>query len=86
VRLARARFAEAFLVPTSALARVGNADRVLLVAPTGRAEVRSVTVADRTAADAVITQGLDAGDAVIIETSQPVGAGARVRIVGAMHE
>ena len=86
MRLVRARFAEAFLVPASALSRVGNSDRVLVVAPAGRAEVRSVTVADRTAADAVITQGLDAGDVVIIETSQPVGAGARVRIAGAMRE
>jgi hypothetical protein len=79
-RLVRARFADAFLVPASALSRVGESDRVLLVAPTGRAEVRSVTVADRTAADAVITQGLDTGDAVIVETSQPVGAGARVQM------
>ena len=86
VRLVRARFAEAFLVPASALSRVGSTDRVLVVAPTGRAEARSVTVADRTAADAVITQGLDAGDAVIVETSQPVVAGARVRITEATRE
>jgi hypothetical protein len=79
VHLAHARFADAFLLPASALSRVGDSDRVLLVAPTGRAEVRSVTVADRGAADAVITQGLDAGDAVIIESSEPVAAGARVR-------
>jgi hypothetical protein len=45
-----------------------------------------VTVADRTAADAIITQGLDAGDAVIIETSEPVGAGARVRSAEAMRD
>ena len=80
VRLLRARLADAFLLPASALSRVGESDRVLLVAPTGRAEVRSVVVADRGASDAVITQGLDAGDAVIVETSQPVGAGARVRM------
>jgi hypothetical protein len=86
VRLVRARFSEAFLVPASALSRVGDSDRVLVVAPTGRAEARSVVVADRTAAEAVITQGLDAGDAVIIETSHPVGAGARVRITEAMRE
>jgi hypothetical protein len=86
VRLLRARFADAFLVPASALSRVGEGDRVLLVAPTGRAEVRSVVLVDRTAADAVITQGLDAGDAVIVETSQPVGAGERVRTTEAMGE
>jgi hypothetical protein len=86
VRLARARLADAFVVPASALSRVGRSDRVLVVAPTGRAEIRNVTVADRTAADAIITQGLDPGDAVVIETSEPVGAGARVRITGAIRE
>jgi hypothetical protein len=86
VRLARARLADAFLVPASALSRAGDSDRVLVVAPTGRAEARIVAVADRTAADAVITQGLDAGDAVIVETSQPIGAGVRVRITEAMRE
>ena len=86
VRLVRARFADAFLVPASALSRVGESDRVLLVAPSGRAEVRSVAVVDRTTADAVVTQGLDAGDAVIVETSQPVGSGARVQMTEAMGE
>ena len=79
VRLVRARFADAFLVPASALSRVGEGDRVLVVSPAGRAEARSVFVADRGAADAVVTQGLDPGDAVIVESSQPVGAGAPVR-------
>jgi hypothetical protein len=79
VRLLRARFADAFLVPASALSRVGEGDRVLVVSPAGRAEARSVFVADRGAADAVVTQGLDSGDAVIVESSQPVGAGAPVR-------
>ena len=86
VRLARARFADAFVVPTSALSRVADSDRVLVVAPTGRAEARSVVVADRTAADAVVTQGLDVGDAVVVETSQPIGAGVRVQISEAMRE
>jgi hypothetical protein len=85
-RLARARLADACLVPASALSRLGDSDRVLLVAPTGRAEARSVAVADRSAADAVITQGLDPGDAVIVESSEPVAAGARVWIAGAMRE
>ena len=86
LRLARARLADAFVVPASALSRVGNRDRVLVVAPSGRAEGRNVTVADRTAADVIITQGLDPGDAVIIETSEPVGVGARVRIAEAIRE
>ena len=86
VRLLRARFADAFLVPASALLRVGEGDRVLVVSPAGRAEARSVVVADRGAAEAVITQGLDSGDSIIVETSQPVGAGARVRMTDATGE
>ncbi|HEX7597421.1 MAG TPA: hypothetical protein VF518_04350, partial [Polyangia bacterium] len=85
-RLARARLTGVFVVPASALSHVGNSDRVFVVAPMGRAEERSVAVVDRTATDAVITQGLDAGDALIVETSQPIGAGARVRITQARRE
>ena len=86
VRLARARFTDVFVVPASVLSHVGASDRVLVVTPTGRAEARNVTVADRTPADAVITQGLGAGDAVIVETSEPIGPGARVRIAGGLPE
>ncbi|HEX7597451.1 MAG TPA: hypothetical protein VF518_04500 [Polyangia bacterium] len=85
-RLARARFTGVLVVPVSALSHVGNSDRVFVVASMGRAEERSVAVVDRTAVDAVITQGLDAGDALIVETSQPIGAGARVRITQARTE
>jgi hypothetical protein len=85
-RLARARLTGVFVVPASALSHVGNSDRVFVVAPMGRAEERSVAVVDRTAADAVITQGLDADDALIVETSQPIGAGARVRITQSARE
>ena len=86
VRLARVRFADVTLLPPSALSHVGASDRVLVVAPSGRAEVRSVTVADRTPDDVVITQGLDAGDVVIIETSGPVAAGARVWMTESLPE
>jgi hypothetical protein len=86
VHLARAHFFDAFLLPASALSRLGASDRVLVVAPTGRAEVRNVAVADRTATNAVVTQGLDPGDAVIVEASEPIGAGARVRIAGGLPQ
>jgi hypothetical protein len=86
VRLARNRLSGVFVVPASALSHIGNNDRVFVVAPMGRAEERSVAVADRTASDAVIAQGLDASDAVIIHTSQPITAGARVRITRVTHE
>jgi hypothetical protein len=86
VRLARNRLSGVFVVPASALSHIGNSDRVFVVAPMGRAEERSVAVADRTASDSVITQGLDAGDAVIIQTSQPIAAGARIRITRVTRE
>jgi hypothetical protein len=86
VRLARSRLADAFLVPASALSHVGASDRVFVVAPTGRAEMRSVTVVDRTPTDAIITQGLDPGDAVVLESSQPIGAGAQVRITESLSQ
>jgi hypothetical protein len=80
VRLARSRLVDAFLVPSSALSHVGTSDRVFVVAPSGRAEMRNVTVVDRTSTDALITQGLDPGDTVVLESAQPIGAGAQVRI------
>ena len=65
VRLARNRLDAVFSVPTTALVRVGDTDRLYVVGPTKRAELRVVAVADRAATDAIITQGIDVGDRVI---------------------
>jgi multidrug efflux pump subunit AcrA (membrane-fusion protein) len=66
VRLARNRLDAVFSIPTSALLRVGETDRLFVVGPSGRAELRVVAVADRAANDAIVTQGIDVGDRVIV--------------------
>jgi hypothetical protein len=65
-RLARDRLEAAFTLPTSALDRVNGTDRVYVVGTGNRAELRSVSVADRSETDAIITQGIDVGDRVIV--------------------
>jgi hypothetical protein len=66
VKLARNRLDAVFSIPTSALMRVGDTDRLFVVGPSGRAELRVVAVADRAANDAIVTQGIDVGDRVIV--------------------
>ncbi|HEY0713788.1 MAG TPA: hypothetical protein VGF45_14005 [Polyangia bacterium] len=69
VRLARDRLEAVYTVPTSALVRVGDSDRIYVVQGQDRdlsAELRAVVVADRGPEQAIITQGLEAGDRVIL--------------------
>jgi hypothetical protein len=80
LHLARSRTQDAFVLPKEALSDSNGKPRVLVVAPNGRAEMRSVVLADLTPVDAVVTQGLDPGDAVVVGSAGPVGAGTRVRI------
>ncbi len=65
-RLARDRLDAVFGVPASALVRVGDSDRLYVVGPTGRAELRVVAVADKAGDQAIVTQGIDVGDRVIV--------------------
>ncbi len=76
VRLARARYDAAFVLPASTVVRVGDTERVYVAAPTGRAEARIVTLAEPRAeasgaegagGEVVVTQGLDVGDQVIVD-------------------
>ncbi len=80
VRLARDRLDAVFSVPLSALVRVGDSDRLFVVPPSGRAEMRVVAVADRGPGGATVTQGLDVGDRVIVEVPSGLRADARVLI------
>ncbi len=77
--LVRARFVGALVVPAAAIARTGSHDQALLVSPRGQAEARPVTVAERNATEAVVVQGLDAGDRIIIEGPAGLAAGMPVR-------
>ena len=77
-RLARARWGGAVALPTSALQRAGRRPQVLVVSASGRVEVRPVTVAEQSASEAIVIQGLDAGDKVIVAPSANLRPGAAV--------
>ncbi len=80
-RLARARYDAVFLVPASATSGSAGLVRVALARPDGKVELRPITVADRTAQEVVVSQGLDLGDAIILDPPPSLGAGTRVRVV-----
>jgi hypothetical protein len=77
--LARSRFEGAVVLPASAIRGTGGKDRVLLVAPSGRAETRFVAIADKSPSEVIVIQGLDAGDEVILEAPHAVQSGMSVR-------
>ncbi len=77
-RLARARWGGAVVLPASAIQNAGRRPQVLAVSPSGRVEVRPVTVAEQGATEAIVTQGLDAGDRVIVAPPGNLRPGASV--------
>jgi multidrug efflux pump subunit AcrA (membrane-fusion protein) len=77
-RLARARFDGAVVLPTSAVLSAGRRQHVLVVSPGGRVEARPVSVAEQNATEAIVIQGLDAGDAVIVEPAASLRSGVLV--------
>jgi hypothetical protein len=78
LRLARARFDGVFPIPRAAVQRAPDSDRVFVATPGGIAEARAVTLADASGADVLVTQGLDVGDAVIVEGLVDLRDGARI--------
>jgi len=72
VQLAKARLDGVFSVPSSALVDSGNGRRVFVAAPTGRVELRAVLLAEGMGESAVVVQGLDVGDAVIVKSPRPL--------------
>jgi len=81
VSLAKARFDGVFSVPNSAVMQVGNTDRLFVASPSGRVEVRAIAVADRSDLETLVAQGLDVGDAVIVNAHADLAATPRVRVV-----
>ena len=79
--LARARFEGAYVLPLAAITHGGSRDEVLVVSTQSRALARPVTVAERDATLAVVVQGLDVGDHVIVESVPGLRAGAQVTVV-----
>jgi hypothetical protein len=79
-RLARARFDGAVALPLSTVQNVGRRHQVLVVSPFGRVEARPVTVAEQNVAEAIVVQGLDSGDSVILEPTAELRPGMQVTI------
>ncbi len=80
VRLARDRLDAVFSVPAGALIKMGDSDRLFVVTPSNRAELRVVAVQERNGNEAIITQGLDVGDRVVIDAPTDLKPDARVLI------
>lgn len=66
VKLPLSTISNAFVVPQQAVTR-GNKDIVLVVGADGAMQPRPVTIAGQKGSDWVITEGLNAGDKVIVE-------------------
>lgn len=79
--LARTRFEGAFVIPLAAVVRTGSRDEVLLVSQQARVEPRPVTISERDATEAIVVQGLDTGDHVIVEAVPGLRAGVQVSAV-----
>ncbi len=79
--LARARFDNAILVPAGAVLRTGSRDEVLVVSPQSRIEPRVVTIAERDSTEAIVVQGLDPGDNIVVEAASDLRTGARVAVL-----
>jgi multidrug efflux pump subunit AcrA (membrane-fusion protein) len=77
-RLARARFDDAVALPASAVQSAGRRHQVLVVSAFGRLEARPVTLAEQNAAEAVVIQGLDSGENVVLEPSSDLRPGTQV--------
>jgi hypothetical protein len=79
--LARARFEGAFAAPLAAIVHTGSRDEVLVVSRQSRVEPRAVTVVERDASEAIVVQGLDAGDNIVIEAPPGLRAGTQVAVL-----
>jgi hypothetical protein len=79
VRLAKARYDAAFVLPASALAPTKGSDRRVYVVKDGRVESYAVVLADQNPSEIVVTQGLEPGSAVVAEVPIALKPRAMVR-------
>jgi membrane fusion protein (multidrug efflux system) len=70
---------DAFLVPQSAVIQTEQARMVWIAEPDGRAAMRPVQTANWIGADWIVTDGLKAGDAVIVDNLMKLRPGAPVQ-------
>jgi multidrug efflux pump subunit AcrA (membrane-fusion protein) len=78
--LARTRFEDAVVLPASAFVPGSPRDEVLVVMSGERLASRPVTVAERDPTQAIVVQGLDAGDKVVVDVSDRLHAGDSVSV------
>lgn len=69
---------DALLIPQRAVNEVQGIYQVAVLSPGNRAEIRNVTVGERTGEDWIVTQGLAAGDRVVVEGAQKLRNGTLV--------
>ena len=82
VRLVRSKFEQVARVPLGAIARRPGGEVVYVLAqdPTGpKVQARPVVVVDRDATDALVSQGLRAGERFVISGVEALADGQRVR-------
>ena len=77
----RSEEADALKLPVLALFRDGD-DWAVFVDVNGRAELRHVTLGQRSQLEAQVLEGLDAGESVVLHPSDRVQAGVRITARG----
>jgi membrane fusion protein (multidrug efflux system) len=82
VRLAATVAENALLVPQKSVTEIQSTKVVYVVGPDNKVAVRSVTLGERVGSDYIITDGVKAGDRIIVEGLQKVRPGAVVNPTG----
>jgi membrane fusion protein (multidrug efflux system) len=80
VRLAATVAENALLVPQKAVTQMQSANVVYVVGPDNKVALRSVTLGDRVNQDYIVTEGVKAGDRVIVEGLQKARPGSTVNV------
>ena len=72
---------DALTIPAGAIQQGNRGAFVYVVSPEGTATVRVVKVGDRTAESLVILEGIQAGERVVLEGTDRLREGAKVRVI-----
>lgn len=81
VRLKVRTLKEALTIPAGAIQQGNRGAFVYVISPDGTATVRVIKVGDRTAESLVILDGIQAGERVVLEGTDRLREGAKVRII-----
>jgi multidrug efflux system membrane fusion protein len=72
---------DALTIPAGAIQQGNRGAFVYVVSPEGTAIVRAVKVGDRTSESVVILEGIQAGERVVLEGTDRLREGAKVRVI-----